>query len=107
MAGQPAAIASRKRRIGKIVLMALTMPMLACLIGCQPPDDGIAPAEKQMADRFNGIVKSSGGDFDKLSTADREYVVKEVAHGDANTARMILAAKSGRLRGNPGGRPPK
>jgi hypothetical protein len=81
----------------------LLVPMLA--VGCSQPDDGIPPAEKQQANRFNEIAKASGGDWDKLSEADRQYLIKEIAHGNEQSARMMLAAKTGRLRGAAGGPP--
>ena len=100
MAGQSAAV----KRLGAVMFLCGLLATLP-LAGCSTPDDGIPAGEKKNAVRLDEIAKSSGGDFDKLAPADRDYVVKEIAHGDENAARMMIAAKGGRLRGNPGAPP--
>lgn len=74
------------------------------LSGCRRVDDGLTARDRVMVDRVDQIAKQSGGDWDRLSQADRDYLVKEVSHGSEPSARMLLLAKSGRLRqGRPGG----
>ena len=79
--------------------------------GCSQTDDGMKPAEKQMASRLDEITRKSGGDWEKLSAEEREYLVKEVAQGSEQSARMLLQARGGRLKGTaggpPGGQPPR
>jgi len=103
MAGKSAAV----RRHGGIhaAFLALLAVMVAMPLfaGCKEPDDGIPPAEKANADRLAQIAKASGGDFDRLTPADRDYLVNTIAHGNEQAARMMLMAKSGR---RPGGGPP-
>lgn len=94
----------------------LALALLAALslfggVGCAPEDDGMKPAEKQVANRLDEITKKSGGDWEKLSAEEKEYMIKEVAQGSEQSARMLLQARGGRLKGTaggpPGGPPPR
>mgnify|MGYP001544267661 CR=1 FL=1 len=70
--------------------------------GCnKTPDDGIPPAERKQADQLTGIVERSGGDWNKLTEADRTFL-KGQAGGDEKMAQMLLSAKAGKLRGKGG-----
>ncbi len=74
-------------------------------IGCgnNMSDDGLKPAEREMSTRVDQIAKASGGDWDKISQADKDYLVKTVSMGSEPSARMLVKAKSGGLRGKTGG----
>ncbi|HZO88378.1 MAG TPA: hypothetical protein VFB38_08560 [Chthonomonadaceae bacterium] len=89
---------------GAVILLA------ACLVsvpvaGCHREDDGLSPKQRQTVDRLDEIAKKSGGDWDKVSQADRDYLVNEVAHGSEQSAKMMLMAKGGKMHANPGGPP--
>jgi hypothetical protein len=93
----------------KIELACRTL-LLACALlpfvtGCTRTDDGVRPQEQQMANRLDEITKKSGGDWSKLSSEDRDYLVKDVAQGSEQSARMLIMARAGKLKGKPGGPP--
>lgn len=90
-------------------LALLTVLLLSVTIGCSGPDDGMTTDDKKMAGRLDEITKKSGGDWNKLSEADRQYMVKEIGQGSEQSARMLLQARAGRLRrpGGPPGGPPR
>ncbi len=79
------------RRHYSFVLVVL----LAFSGGCSKNEgDGLTKQETQMADRLDTIVKQSGGDWEKVSAADRDYLIKEVSQGSEQSAKMLLAAKA-------------
>ncbi|MGC4044237.1 MAG: hypothetical protein QM758_10600 [Armatimonas sp.] len=85
--------------------VVLALALLALGAGCnKTPDDGIPPAERKQADQLTGIVERSGGDWNRLSEADRAFL-KSQAGGDEKMAQMLLAAKAGKLKGKAGGAP--
>ncbi|HVK03543.1 MAG TPA: hypothetical protein VM490_08715 [Armatimonadaceae bacterium] len=89
-----------------LVAVALLLSGL-CLGGCQPrAESGDAAAEK-MASDVNGLAAKSGGDWNKLSAQEKEYMVKEVSHGNEESAKKLLHALSGQKHearpGPPGG----
>ena len=93
----------RNNRI--INLYHATALMLICLLvvplttGCQQSvHSGEDTTQSQMTDRLSQIAKESGGDWSKVSATDKEYLVKEVSHGDEKSAQMLLQAKSGRVQ---------
>jgi hypothetical protein len=84
------------------LLLALSV-VPAAVSGCRKEDSGLKPEQQQTADRLDEIAKRSGGDWDKLSQSDRDYMVKEIGHGSEQSARMVLSAKGGKLQVHPGG----
>jgi hypothetical protein len=72
-------------------------------LGCNRMDDGMSSEQVQKADRLSEIARKSDGAWEKVSQADRDYILKEVTHGDEQSAKMLLLAKAGKLSGNPGG----
>lgn len=82
------------------VLLAMTLILSG---GCKGGDDGLTAPEKQMANRLDTLVKQSGGDWNKLSPSDRDYLVKDISQGSEQSARMLLSAKSGKMKATPGG----
>lgn len=90
-------------RQSSVVLLAVSL--LALGAGCnKTPDDGIPKAERQQADQLTGIVSRSGGDWNRLTEADRAFL-KSQAGGAEKMAQMLLSAKAGKLRGQSGGAP--
>jgi hypothetical protein len=78
-------------------------------IGCNGGEsgDGLTKDQVQAASRLDEIAKQSGGDWEKVSAADREYLIKEVSMGSEESAKRLLLAKSGAMKAAPGGAPQK
>jgi hypothetical protein len=74
--------------------------------GCRGADDGLSDKQRDTADRLQRIVTASGGDWNKVPPADRQYVLTNVTFGNEGSARMLLLMKAGKMKANPGG-PPK
>jgi hypothetical protein len=72
--------------------------------GCHN-DSGLKPEQEQMATRLDELAKQTGGDWSKLSAADKDYLVNKVSMGNEQSARMLLMSKSGKLQAHPGGPP--
>jgi len=72
------------------------MVIAIAISGCHS-DAGqpLTESQKQGADRLATISKSSGGDWDKVSQADKDYLIKNVANGDEHTAKMLIAPPPG------------
>jgi hypothetical protein len=89
----------------KLALRAATV--LIAAIGCAPSngDDGLSKADVEAASRVDQIATASGGDWSKVSDADKKYLVDEVSMGSEKSAQMLLMAKSGKLQATPGGKP--
>lgn len=68
------------------------VPLLA-LDGCASN----APAPSRQMTRVDTIVKNSGGDWNKLTPADRDYMVNVVGKGSEMSAMMTFRAKAGAL----------
>lgn len=92
-----------KGRSTLLMFLAAAVLSPAALTGCGNRDDGLKPEEQKMATRLDEIVKKSGGDWNKLSPEDRDYLVKDISQGSEPSARMLLQAKAGRLQRSPGG----
>lgn len=92
----------RQRRLSLAWAMALCL--LVATLGCAR-DDGLKPEERQMANRLDEITRKSGGDWDKLSDSEKRYLIQDISHGSEPSARMLLMARGGKLRGKPGGAP--
>jgi hypothetical protein len=74
--------------------------------GCSKPDDGMNAEQKQKASRLSEIAKQANGDWDKVSPADKDYILKNFTSGSEPGARMLVLASSGKFRGGAGGGPP-
>ncbi len=88
-------------------LVVLSAAILLPTVGCNKPDDGLTQEQHQEAARLDEIAKKADGNWDRISPADREYVMKNFTSGDENADRMLMLAKAGKLRGTPGGPPHK
>ena len=88
------------------VLLGLFLAV--ALPGCHRADDGLSSTRQEQADRLTDIAKRSGGDWNKLTQADKDYLVNTLSHGNEQNARMILMAKVGHFAGGPpqAGKPP-
>ncbi len=84
----------------------LILALAALIVGCgnNPGDDGISGKDKETSSRLDQVAKASGGDWEKLSQTDKDFLVKDVAQGSEQTAKMLLRNKAGQLSGGPGGK---
>ncbi len=74
--------------------LALVVILFTPLPGC----GGQAPAPPKAMDRVDAIVKSSGGDWDKVAPADRDYLINVVGKGSPISAQMTFRARAGGLK---------
>src|SRR5581483_9279407 len=89
-----------KQKLATVLAVAILSPFV--IIGCKS-DSGLNPDQQQMATRLDEIVKKSGGEWNKLSDADRTYLIKDISYGSEPSARMLFMAKAGKLKANPVG----
>ena len=74
--------------------------------GCRQQNNGLDKSEQQMADRLTEIAQKSGGDWNKVSQADKDYVVNQICHGSVQSAEILVAMKAHRPQPvTPGARP--
>ncbi|MCW5941972.1 MAG: hypothetical protein KIS66_07055 [Fimbriimonadaceae bacterium] len=99
---------------GRWPLLLIALSWLgAGVIGCSgPSDDGLTKEQHATTDRFKEIVERSGGQWERLSEADRKFLVDDLSNGNENAARMMFAARSGKAPavgpgGSPNATPPK
>jgi hypothetical protein len=91
-------MASINPKIGLIATIFLA------LVGCnQGGDDGLSKKDQEAGTRIEQIAKDSGGDWSKVSQADKDYLIKEVSMGSEQSAQKLIEARGGKMRGGPGG----
>lgn len=82
-------------RLNKLVSSILVcFPICFSLLaatGCGEKDPGPSAETVQQSDRLSQIQKSTGGDWNKLTPEDRDYLVNTLAHGNEQSARMLLS----------------
>lgn len=93
------------RKAFAILSMSLLVLPLLSTTGCSKSDDGMSSQQQEKANRLDTIARQSGGDWEKVSQADRDYLVKELSSGNEASAKMLLLAKAGKLTMAPGGGP--
>ena len=82
---------------------------LACIAaGCSNGSSGppLDASQEQQANQLDQIAKKSGGDWNKLSAADKTAMIQ--IGGSEQGAKMLLLGKSGKIghQGGPPGGPP-
>lgn len=89
----------------KLLLFCLLPCIVA--IGCSggASDDGLPSKDKQSASRLDEIAKKTGGDWQKLTPEDKDFLVNEISMGSEQSAKMLLEGKAGKHRATPGGGP--
>lgn len=79
------------------------------LTGCGEKEPEPSKETQQQADRLSKIRTSSGGDWNKVSDADKEWLIKEVCFGNEGSAKMMVSPPPkpnvGPNRGAPPGAP--
>ena len=63
---------------------------LGTAIGCSKDDSAPSAETVKQADRLTQIQTKTGGDWDKLTPEDKNYLVNELSHGSESTAKMLL-----------------
>lgn len=82
------------------VAVALILLSIGPLVGCgnSRTASGLDKHDQQMSDRLTQIMEKTHGDWNKLTPADREYLIKDVSQGNEQSARMLMSAASGGLQ---------
>lgn len=98
------------KRFPARLIAPLALALLAGgAVGCgKSTDDSLNKDQAAKADRLDTIAKQSGGDWNKVSPADKDYMLKSITSGNENSAKMLLMTKSGKFGGKivpPGVRP--
>jgi hypothetical protein len=72
------------------------------LLGCgeKPPEP--SKETTQQSDRLTKIRESSGGDWNKVSESDKEWIIKDLCFGNEGSAKLMIAPAGKK----PGGQPP-
>ena len=89
-----------KKRMAVAAFSLTSVLITSSLIGCVRSNNGLQPAQQKIANRLDEIVQRTD-DWGKLTKADHDYLVNEIAHGSESSARMVLQAKAGRLKTSP------
>jgi hypothetical protein len=87
------------RKTVTFAMRGVTLILLAALplAGCNKNGDGLDKSQTAMAARMKDIVSRSGGDWQKVSEADRKYLIG-LANGDEQAAQMSFRAQTGGLK---------
>lgn len=68
------------------------MLALSMAAGCgSRQSDAPTPSQQQALDRADAIATQSGGDWDKITPGDRQYLTKTVGYGNDASARQFIA----------------
>lgn len=98
-----------KRTLASFVVLASLSAVCATgILGCGSDSGQDAKKTVEERDRLSAIKAQSGGDWNKLSQSDKDYVL-QLVHGSESSAKMLLSPPGGgRPAGGPaaGGRPP-
>ncbi len=62
----------------------------ASLVGCSHHSE-YSPAQQQTLTRFQQIAKQSGGDWNKVSLKDQQWLINGPGGGSEQNARMMLS----------------
>ncbi|MDR3688177.1 MAG: hypothetical protein P4L46_02275 [Fimbriimonas sp.] len=85
----------------KLLLLAGVLAALA-VGGCGHDDSAPSAKTQEQSSRLNEIQQKTGSDWSKLSDADKNYLINDLAHGSEQTARMLLGPPARPAR--PGGK---
>lgn len=90
------------KRLSSLALSVLAAVLVGCGDGMS--NDGVSDKDRQAASRLDQIVKDSGGDWEKIPQADRDYIVKEISMGSEPSAKKLVQGRAGLLSAKPGGK---
>lgn len=85
---------SIRRRLRTSLALLLAVPFLAA--GCAQKNDALSTPQGQALLATDRIVKQSGGDWDKVSPADRRILISGPGGGTEQGAKNFLAMQSAR-----------
>lgn len=94
----------KKKLTPILVILALTVGS-AVLVGCGEKDAEPSKETAQQSDRLSKIKKDSGGDWEKVSQADRDWLIRDICFGNEASARMMISGPP-KPKGGPYGGPP-
>jgi hypothetical protein len=60
------------------------------LTGCSKTQDTSSSVQQQQANRLSEITKKTGGDWNKLTPDDKQYMIHDIGQGDEGVARTVL-----------------
>lgn len=92
-------------RAALLTAVAVLLPVGGLLAGCSRDNDGLSAEQRQAGDRLSEIARKTDGDWNKLTEADRDFLVNQMSHGNEQSARMLLLGAAGKIGGRPGGPP--
>lgn len=93
-------------RFCRVLLAAAAAGSLLLSAGCaHQMESGLSSEQKQQSSRLGEIAQRTGGDWDKLSPDERNFLVNEPSHGSEKSARMLLLGSAGKIGGRPGSPP--
>ena len=83
--------------------------LAAALAGCSQTNNLASTPQGQALIKTNQIVVQSGGDWNKLSESDKQFLISGPGHGSEQQARQFLAAEASRTQAGAviAGGPPK
>lgn len=88
----------------RFVSVAMAAVFCCALCACGKNDDGLTKEQHDSGDRLGQIAKASDGDWNRLTSSDRDFVLK-MAYGNERSARMLLLGAAGKIGGKSPGRP--
>lgn len=97
---------SRKPLLLFVVVLA-AIAVAVNLRTCSNSSSGLSREQVQRGERLHEIAKRTGGDWNKLTPDEKQFLVNELAYGNEQSARMLLwgasrQAPSGQPTGRPG-----
>lgn len=82
-------MSQHRKRYG-LAIAALSI-LGASTAGCSHNGDaGQSSAAKQSLDRTAAIATQSGGDWDKISQSDQQFLIQTAGYGQEQTARLFI-----------------
>ena len=91
-------------RVSFVTVVLSSFVLLAALSGCQKNEMQADPQSEKLSADVNAIAKKSGGDWNKLSDADKD-TVKNLEHGNEESAKRLIHALSGKTHEGQWGKP--
>jgi hypothetical protein len=90
------------KRLRVLLIMSSVAALFVVLAGCGNKDDGGVNATQMKAlDRTQQIVQQSGGDWNKVSAADQQYLIQGPGYGNEQTARDFLISSYNHMKSGP------
>jgi len=87
-----------------LAFIAVVVFASAVLTGCGEKDAEPSKETAQQSDRLTKIKQASGGDWEKVPQADKDWLIKDVCFGNEASAKMMVGGPP--RKGGPNGGPP-